>query len=145
MSVKKIFFIFTFIFSNSVYSHSKYDEKIIEVFCDSSRTNSINILGKLSVESNSFRNPISIETLKKVYVRQLNEDKERLLQMSKTDPSVIKVMDLFLNSSKGSYKYALCEKYKRREASIETISSEAYFLCRETISTEKEQNPNPCF
>ena len=143
--MRKIILIFLITLTNFSYSQSKYDEKIVELVCDTSKTDSIYILGKLSLESNSFRNPITIETLKKVYIRQLSEDRERVLQMSKTDPGVIKSMDFLLNSSKSSYKYALCEKYKRREASVETISSEAYFLCRESISTEKEQRPKPCF
>jgi hypothetical protein len=142
--MKKLFLLCIF-FSGFVHSQSKYDEKLISTVCEASRANSIFILRKLSIESNSFKNQLTIETLKKVYMKQLIEDKERIQEITKNDPNSIKHIDFLLNSSKSSYKYALCEKYKRRDASIETISAESYFLCRESISTEKETRPNPCF
>ena len=131
--------------STSIFAQSGNGQQTINVVCEGSKSDAILILKELNIEANKNSMPLSIETLRKVYVKRLNVDIEMLNKELKNSPNFSKTYDVFLNSFKSNYKFALCEKYKRRDASSDTIASEAYFLCRETISTGRESRPNPCF
>jgi hypothetical protein len=144
------FFIFNFLFlllANTANSQSKFDEKIIDTTCSFVEKNVLFVLSNLASKTNNFNDRYTIEVLREVHSESMAEIKTKLQRISsdlrmKSNSGFI---ELGLNSAFEDFKYGLCQKYQRKEANVNSLAKESYFLCRKSISEGYEQRPMPCF
>jgi hypothetical protein len=145
--MKKILVLSCFLIMNFGYAQKKYDEKNIELTCITSERHVLEALFNLGIKTENFTQNYSIETLREVHAESMSKIKDKLTKVA-TDLKIKSnsgFVDLGLNVANDDFKYGLCQKYLRKEANINTISKEAYFLCRKTITESSEQRPAPCF
>lgn len=131
----------------NVNAQKKYDEKNIDLVCSVTERNIAEVLFNLAVKTENFNKEFSLETLREVHADSMVEAKDKLSKIAaelkiKNDSGFI---DSGLNSANEAFKYGLCEKYKRKAASVNTIAKEGYFICRKTINEGVEKRPLPCF
>ena len=145
--MKKIIVLSCLLVLNIGYAQKKYDEKNIELTCITSERHVLEALFNLGIKTENFTQNYSIETLREVHAESMSKTKDKLTKIA-TDLKIKSnsgFVDLGLNAAHDDFKYGLCQKLLRKEASINTISKEAYFLCRKTITESSEQRPAPCF
>jgi hypothetical protein len=144
---KLIFTLIIGAFFCNVNAQKKYDEKNIDLVCSVTERNIVDVLFNMAARTDNFNKEYSIETMREVHADSMGEVKDKLSKIAadlkiKNDSGFI---DLGLNSANEAFKYGLCEKFKRKTASINTIAKEGYFLCRKTINEGIEKRPPPCF
>jgi hypothetical protein len=135
-------------FSNSTVANAKdFSEDVIHSTCSGSENSAERILKRLSNELAVARESISKDFIKQVFFLEMNDYRNELrLQLQKiSEADRGKITSLLLSSTAENFKFALCEKLKNPKMQDDAIKLDTYLKCRETIKTEVEQTPPPCF
>ena len=145
--MKKMLVLALLVVLNVGYAQKKYDEKNIDLTCSTSERHVTEALFQLGIKTDNFSQKYNIETMREVHAELMSTSKEKLTKIAanlkiKNDSGFV---DLGLNLAHDDFKYGLCQKYLRKDATINTIAKEAYFLCRKSISEGAEQRPASCF
>ncbi len=126
---------------------AKFSEDVIHSTCAGSENSVERILNRLSVEMLKTKASLSIDIIKQVFFLEMRDYRNELrLQLANVpEPGRSEITSLALSSTSEEFKFALCEKLKNPRMQNDAIKLDAYLKCRETIKTEVEQKPQPCF
>ena len=134
--------------SNCAVTNAKdFPEDVLHSTCSGSENSAERILKRLSNEIATIKTSISKDLITQVFFLEMNDYRSELrLQLQKiSEPDRGQMTSLLLSSTAEAFKFALCEKLKNPKMPDDAIKIDAYLKCRETIKTEVEQKPMPCF
>lgn len=142
------FIVLLFSFGGFIWAQNKvHEEQAIHTVCKSMSDQVEVINQKLYSVTQGRVDNIKMETLRETHALAMREVLDRAQRGTEKMPASqrsdwIRVMT---NTTSTAFKYGLCQRYRRPDAKVETLSSEFYFMCRQEAVEGIPMKSDPCF
>jgi hypothetical protein len=135
-------------YGSNLWAQNKvYDEQAIHTVCKLNADQVEVINRKLYFLTLGKVDNIRIETLRETYALAMKETLERTQINTEKMPASQRSewIRVITSTTSTAFKYGLCQRYRRPDAKVETLSSEFYFMCRKEAVEGVPMKAEPCF